>query len=126
MRRPAGDRLDVVVELRLSRLRSLRITLCDPVAVGDDVREGAEERHEEDEDQPHDLLAPAHVVPAEDVDDDLEQEKEPQDPQEEDDDCPERIPERVIGYRQHRASLENSQVAPASRIRGRTDITRSG
>ena len=122
---PARDRLDVRRLLRLRRLHRLHVALRHPGVVRDQVDEHAEERQDDDEDDPERLREAARVVPAEDVPEDRDQEPEPDHEREERDHPPQHIQERVISY-EHSAPFgslffgltwESTTIWPAARPR---------
>jgi hypothetical protein len=114
--RGAGGLADVGVGRRLVLLRLLLGALGHAVASGDQVDQRGEERHEDQEDDPHRLPPAAELVIAEQVSDDREQCHEVRDehegPEEPPDHVPEAIPEIHV-----QPSIESSapQRAPLSR-----------
>src|SRR4029079_9805089 len=80
------------------------------VVVHDQVDEDAEERQNDDEDDPQDLREAGRVVPAEEITEDGDQQPEPDDPGEDDEHRPEDVEKRVIGTDQP----ETSSCSPST------------
>src|SRR3954454_7508710 len=120
----AGRVADVVVELRLLRLLHRQAARRHSLALSDQVDEHAQVRDDEGEDEPTHFHEAGNVVSAEQVAPDAEQHPEPGDPEEEDENRPHRVQERVarsqhpeppeIGYAKT-ARTDSLQAAPGAR-----------
>ena len=104
VRSGAGCLLDVGVERLLLLCGLLRRTLVHLPASGDQIDEDAEERQDDDEDDPECLGPTSKVVTAEDVREHDDEQPEPDDEEEETQHRAEEVGERV-GVREHRSIL---------------------
>src|SRR5215471_19937241 len=103
----ARSLLDVLTELLLLKLRVLLGVLMHLAAAGDQVHQNPDQREEQDEDEPQRLGPTGQVMAAEKVDEYGDQDPEPDHPQEDHQDRPERTQYwvRVTRSEQHAVSL---------------------
>jgi hypothetical protein len=95
---------DVVVHRGTLLLGLADVPLRHVGAVDDQVHEHTEERDDDDEDRPQGLAPSAHLVVAEDVGEDAEQQEQPGDPEEKPEHRPEQVHQRVV-VGDHRSSM---------------------
>src|SRR4051812_46716241 len=101
----AAVRGDVRRDLLLLRLHGLHASLSHRRALRDHVHQHAEQRDEQQRAGPQRLHPAGHVVPAEHVREDRDQDPDPHHEQEEDDDAPEHIEQRVAAIGQRHEGL---------------------
>src|SRR5262249_45706966 len=108
--------LDVLTKLLLLKLRVPLSVLMHLAAAGDQVHQDPDQREEQDEDEPQGLGPAGQVTAAEQVYEYGDQYPEPDHPQEDHQDRPERAQYRVrVGIRSERHAVSLARRAPEKR-----------